>query len=73
MLKKKKGQKRFFYHYFRQKGKLSFHFSNESCHVVDNVICEVPCESKWNNIQPNLVMRGWATGYSIDNNIVKIF
>jgi hypothetical protein len=51
--------KRFFYHYYKQKKKMSIHW-NKSCHVVDNVVCEVPCETKWNKRQPQLVMRGWA-------------
>jgi hypothetical protein len=72
-LKKKEGQYRFFYHYYKQKGKMSFHFKDEPCHVIDNVICMVPCETKWNKIQPYLVVRGWATGYKIKNNIVEIF
>ena len=73
-LKKKKGQYRFFYHYYKQYKKMSFHFKNEKCIVVDNVICNVPCETKWNiKSQPNLVMRGWAKGYTVKDNIVTIY
>jgi len=50
---------RFFYHYNKQQGKMSIHFK-KTCSVVDDVICKVPCETKWNKIQPNLVMRGFA-------------
>jgi hypothetical protein len=70
---KKKGQYRFFYHYYKQYKKMSFHFKDEPCHVVDNIVCKVPCETKWNKTQPNLVLRGWASGYSINNNILTIF
>jgi hypothetical protein len=72
-LEKKKGQKRFSYHYYKQKKSMSFHFSSESCYVVDDVVCNVPCETKWSKIQPNLIMRGWASGYTIINKVVKIF
>lgn len=73
-LQKKKGQYRFFFHYYKQYKKMSFHFKSEPCHIVDDVICNVPCETKWNEkSQPNLVMRGWATGYRIEDNVVTIF
>jgi hypothetical protein len=55
---------RFFYHFYKQKGKMSVHFRN-SCTVVDNVECRVPCETKWNKTQPRLVMRGFATEVKI--------
>ena len=73
MIVKNKGQKRFFYHYYKQYKKMSFHFSNEKCHVVDNVVCNVPCETKWSKTQPNLIMRGWATGYTIIDGVVNIY
>lgn len=55
---------RFFYHFYKQKGKMSVHFKN-SCTVVDNVECRVPCETKWNKTQPRLVMRGFASSVNI--------
>lgn len=58
---------RFFYHYYKQKKRMSIHFRN-SCTVVDDVICEVPCETKWNKTQPQLVMRGFATDVRIVDN-----
>lgn len=58
---------RFFYHFFKQKGKMSVHFRN-SCTIVDDVICEVPCETKWNKNQPKLVMQGFANKVDIVNN-----
>ena len=62
---------RFFYHYFKQKGKMSVHFRN-SCCVVDNVICNVPCETKWNKTQPRLIMRGFASNIEFKNNVAII-
>lgn len=50
---------RFFYHFYKQKGKMSVHFRG-ACSTVDDVECKVPCETKWNKTQPMLVMRGWA-------------
>lgn len=47
----------FFYHYFKQKKMMSVHFKG-ACHVTPNVICTVPCETKWNKRQPQLVMKG---------------
>ena len=52
-------KKRFYYHYFRQNKCLSIHY-NKSCTKVNNIICNVPTESKWNNTQPNLVLRGYC-------------
>lgn len=51
---------RFFYHYFKRKKKMSVHFKN-SCMVVQNVICLVPCETKWRKTQPRIVMQGFAS------------
>jgi len=62
---------RFFYHYFKQKKKMSLHFKKQ-CIIVDNIICKVPCETKWNKIQPYLVMQGYATNVIIENNIAII-
>lgn len=73
MIAKKPGQRRFYYHYYKQKKSMSFHFGSEKCHVVDDVVCGVPCETKWSKTQPNLIMRGWASGYTIINKVVKIF
>lgn len=46
---------------------MSVHFKN-TCTVVDNVECKVPCETRWNKTQPNLVMRGFASEVIIENN-----
>ena len=67
-MKKQKGQLRFFYHYFKREKKMTIHWK-KTCHVVDNVVCSVPCETKWSERQPNLVMRGWANELEIKNGI----
>lgn len=50
---------------------MSIHFKGV-CYRADNVICDVPIETKWNKSQPNLVMRGFATSISIENKICYI-
>jgi hypothetical protein len=62
---------RFFYHYYKQKKKMSVHFKN-SCTIVDDVVCKVPCETKWNKTQPQLVMRGFASNIEVKNNVAYI-
>lgn len=64
-------QYRFFYHYYKQKGKMSIHFRN-ACTVVDNVVCNVPCETKWKPTQPILVMQGFAKEVTIKGGIATI-
>ncbi len=59
---------RFFYHYYKRHKRMSVHWKGK-CHVVDDVVCNVPCETKWNKTQPNLVMRGWAKDFKIVENI----
>lgn len=58
---------RFFYHYYKQKNKMSIHFK-KTCIVVDDIECNVPCETKWKKTQPNLVMQGFARDVIIRNN-----
>ena len=58
---------RFFYHFYKQKGKMSVHFKKQ-CLLVDEIECGVPCETKWNRTQPKLVMRGFASSVTIKNN-----
>jgi hypothetical protein len=62
---------RFFYHYYKQKGKMTIHFK-KSCTVVDNIECRVPCQTKWNKTQPQLVMQGFASNVKIENGIAII-
>lgn len=35
---------------------MSVHFK-KSCTVVDDIICKVPCETKWKSTQPKLVSK----------------
>lgn len=63
---------RFFYHYYKQKKKMSVHFRG-MCMVVDDVICLASCETKWKKTQPNLVMQGFATDVKIINNQAIIY
>lgn len=64
-------QYRFFYHFYKQKGKMSIHFRN-SCTVVKDVVCNVPCETKWKNTQPRLVMQGFAQQVTIENDVAIV-
>jgi hypothetical protein len=56
---------RFFYHYYKAKQKMTVHFRGK-CHTVKHVRCLVPCETKWNPTQPNIVMQGFAHDVTID-------
>ena len=58
---------RFFYHFYKQKNKMSVHF-RKSCTVVDNIECKVPCETKWKKTQPKLVMQGFCKEVKFENN-----
>ncbi len=59
---------RFFYHYSHQNRKMSIHFKKQ-CMIVDNIICNVTCQTKWNKTQPNLVMQGFCKEVIIKDNI----
>jgi hypothetical protein len=58
---------RFFYHYNKQRNKITIHFRNK-CYIVDKLHCCVPCVSKWNKRQSRLVMEGKAEYVLINNN-----
>jgi hypothetical protein len=45
---------------------MSVHFRNQ-CTVVDDIICQVPCETKWKPTQPKLIMQGYAKNVIIEN------
>lgn len=62
---------RFFYHYFRGKKAMSIHFRG-TCHVVEDIKCNVPCETKWRPRQPRLIMQGYASEVNIENGIAYI-
>lgn len=50
---------------------MSVHFKDK-CYVVEDVQCFVPCETKWNRRQPNLVMQGFASELKIQADIAVI-
>jgi hypothetical protein len=57
---------RFFYHYYRQYKCMSVHYRNK-CYKVDNIVCNAKSETKWNNTQPQLTIRGYATSLEIQD------
>jgi len=65
------GERRFFYHWFKQKQAWSVHFAN-ACHVVNDIHCFVPCETKRRKTQPKAVMQGWAHEVKIKNGVAQI-
>jgi len=69
--KKQNKKYRFFYHYFKAKNKLSVHWMG-ACHVVNNVVCDVSCESHWQKSQPRLIMRGFATEVTMIDDVAHI-
>lgn len=58
---------RFYYHYNKPNNKMTVHFKNK-CYIVDDVVCCVWCETKWNNTQPKLVIRGFAQEIKFEDN-----
>ncbi len=63
---------RFFYHYFKAKKAMTVHFRGK-CYTVNNITCDVPCETKWNKRQPYLVMQGFAHTVTIKDNTAHIW
>jgi hypothetical protein len=57
--------RRFFYHFNKARRAMTVHFMG-TCYIVQNVVCRVPCETKWQARQPRLVMRGFAHTLAID-------
>jgi hypothetical protein len=55
---------RFFYHYNKQAKCLTVHFKG-ACLPTDDLVCDVPTQSKHNKRQPRVVIQGWATGVTI--------
>jgi hypothetical protein len=51
---------------------MSVHFRGK-CFVVDDVACDVACETKWRARQPYLVMQGWAHGVDIQDGKARIW
>ena len=63
---------RFFYHYSKQNRCMSVHFRNK-CTQCKNVVCFPKTESKWNKIQPQLVIQGFATSIEIKEDTIYIY
>lgn len=72
-MEKKNRKYRFFYHYNKWNGGLTVHFRGQ-CHPCKNIVCYPTTASKWNKIQPNLVMQGFTIGLdkNIDTNTITI-
>ena len=60
-------KKRFFFHFRKSTGELTLHW-NKQCIPVKDIECNVPVETKWNNQQPRVVLRGFAKTIKIENN-----
>jgi hypothetical protein len=61
---------RFFFHYRHQTKSMSIHYRGK-CVPVKEVICNAPCETKWNKTQPVLVMQGYSSNVEfIDNKVI---
>ena len=71
MIPKPPGTYRFFYHYYRSKDKMTFHFKKQ-CIIVDKVVCLVPTETKRNKIQPRLVEQGFCKNYKLEGETLFI-
>lgn len=51
---------------------MSVHFRNK-CTQCKNVVCFPKTESKWNKIQPQLVIQGFATSIEIKEDTIYIY
>lgn len=70
-LKRAKGQRRFFYHFAKCRKEMTVHFIG-SCYPCKNVICNVPCETKWDKKQPLLVMQGFCSNIEMLGDTIYI-
>jgi hypothetical protein len=50
---------RFFYHYYRQFDCMTVHFKKK-CYKVQDVITQVPTETKRRKSQPRLIIQGFC-------------
>lgn len=60
-------KKRFFFHFRKSTGELTLHW-NKQCIPIKDIECNVPVETKWNNKQPRVVLRGFASSVEIIDN-----
>ena len=65
-----KASRRFFYHYNKQKKKMTVHWKGR-CLPVDEIVCMVPVETKTSLNQPHYVLQGWAVSVSLEENSDK--
>lgn len=74
MTTKVPGKKRFFYHYYKQKGCMTVHWEG-ACHPVKDIkLYNITlCETKWQERQPRIVMQGWASSVRIKGDIAEIW
>ena len=62
---------RFFFHYRRSTGGMTIHFRGK-CYSCKNLECTVPVETKYNKIQPRLVLQGYCTEIVIEYDKIVI-
>lgn len=62
---------RFFYHFHKQKKCMTVHFKKQ-CISVNDIICRVPCNTKWNKRQPYLVMQGFCEEVKVSGGVAYI-
>ncbi len=53
------------------KPKITVHY-DKKCHIVDNIICNVPTKGHTRKEQPNFVIKGKCSIFVIENNVCKI-
>lgn len=65
-------KRRFFYHYFKAKKRMSIHWKG-TCTVVDHVKTQgVDTETHRRKTQPFLVVRGFANDVRIENGVAYV-
>lgn len=62
---------RFFYHYRKSAKGMSVHYRGV-CYPCKNIICQTKTETKWNKIQPQLVIQGFSSGLDLLNDTIII-
>lgn len=62
---------RFFYHYYRQYKCMSVHYRGQ-CYKTANVVCNAATETHWQKTQPNLIVRGWASAITVEDDKIII-
>lgn len=69
--------KSFFFHYNKPASqrigspKISVHYDHV-CHIVDNIVCDVPTLGKINKRQPIFVMKGKCKSFKVKKGIAYI-